>query len=147
MTWANRYITWTCNEKVTNWEWSSTIFANRRWVATQQVRMGQVTVADAETSEDSFFASWVHHRTERVDDGTNSLKFVCWVVFPVRAPQPSDVRCNERSQVSKGKFDIDDDVTVKSKFCQRVSQLVSVYTTWEGIQRKVSWRPRIALYT
>ena len=49
-------------------------------------------------------------------------------IFLVRAPQPSDVRRNERSQVSKGKFDVNDDVTVKSKFCQRVSQLVPVYT-------------------
>ena len=57
-------------------------------VATQQVRMGQVTVADAETSEDSFFASWHHHRTKRVEDGTNLLKFVFRVVFPVWAHNP-----------------------------------------------------------
>ena len=34
------------------------------------------------------------------------------------------IRRNERSQVSKGKFYVDDDVTVKSKFCQRVCKLV-----------------------
>ena len=64
------------------------------------------------------------HRTERVDDGTNSLKFVCRVIFPVRAPQPSDVKCNERSQVSKGKFDIDDDVTVEGGWSECESALV-----------------------
>ena len=80
--------------------------------------MSWVTVADAETSEESFFASGLHHRTERVDDGTNSLNLVGQVVFPVRASQPSDVRRHERSQVSKGKLYVDDDVTVKSKFCK-----------------------------
>ena len=57
-------------------------------------------MADAETSEDSFF--------------------VCRVVFPVRAQQPSDVRCNERSQISKGKLYGDDDVTVKSELWLRI---------------------------
>ena len=78
--------------------------------------MSEVTVADAETSEDSFFASGLHHRTERVDAGSNSLKLACRVVFPVRTPQPSDVRRNERSQVSNGKFYVNDDVTLKNKY-------------------------------
>ena len=46
--------------------------------------------------------------------GTNSLKLVCKVVFLVRAPQSSDLTRNKRSQVSKGKIYVDNDVTVKS---------------------------------
>ena len=100
MTWAQRYIAWTCNEKVTSWEWSSTICASWECFATQQVCMSHVTVVDAEMSEDSFFASWLPHRTDCVNVGTNSLKFVCRVVFPVTAPQPSDTNTENCSTVA-----------------------------------------------
>ena len=82
MTRANRYIAWACNEKVRNWECSSTIFAVGSVLYTQQVRMCQVTVA-------------------------NAFKFVCRIVFSVERPQPSDVRRHKRSKVSTGKTTAD----------------------------------------
>ena len=104
-----------------------------------------MTVADAETSEGSSFASWLH-KSERVDAGTNLLKLVCRVIFQVRAPQLSDVRRNERSKVSKGSFTSTMTSRWRANFFNVSASSFPCIHTWEGIQRKVSWRPRIALY-
>ena len=145
MTRSNRYIAWTCDEKVTNWEWSSTIFARRGRVATQQIRVSQVIVANAETSDNSFFASCLHFYNGANWRRAILLKLVFWAVLPVGAPQPSDIICNERTQIFAGKFTSTMTSRWRASFPNVSASSFPCMPTWEDPE-KANWRPQIALY-